>query len=57
MGQATEWTDLDDLLCLYKWLSVVSDDALAQAVPDARMSRSEMLANLDDLIELVREGR
>lgn len=57
MGQATEWTDLDDLLGLHKWLMVVSDDALAQAVPDARMSRSEMLANLDDLIELVREGR
>jgi hypothetical protein len=53
MAQATDWTDLDDLLGLRVWLTSASDDALTQAAPAARLSRSEMLAKLDNLIEML----
>jgi hypothetical protein len=54
MAQAAHWTDLDDLLGLYEWLTNVPDDVLAEAAPEAQASRSEMLATLEGLIEMLR---
>jgi len=57
MAQAADWTDLDDLLGLRVWLTSTSDDVLAQAAPAARLGRSEMLAKLDNLIEMLRNQK
>jgi hypothetical protein len=52
MAEATDWTVLDDLIGLRRWLQNSSDAALALAVPAATQSRSEVLAALNDLIEM-----
>jgi hypothetical protein len=56
MGRVADQTDFDSLLGLREWLTNASDEALAQAVPQARVSRSDMLAKLDELIEMARNG-
>jgi hypothetical protein len=50
MGRVADQTDLDSLLGLREWLTNASDEALAQAVPQARLSgfvaRTQKLALL-----------
>jgi hypothetical protein len=56
MGPESGRTDLDSLLGLREWLTNASDEAVARAAPEARLSRPDMLAKLDELIVLVRNG-
>jgi hypothetical protein len=57
MAEAADWTVLDDLVGLRTWIQNSSDAALALAVPAATQSRSEVLAALNDLIEMQSEPK